>query len=159
MISIIRLSIGYGFDPQGAWLRVGVVNTIVCRKSAIQLDTIVYTSEWSYPLLIQNNNNTYIFFYIAPLHEFNALIYIHVHESVKFAKLIIHKQSTNNVYVLQSAKMWNMPIKHVAYNYIRGAFLRQCCCCWCCSIPQLNTRRVTDYMHPHPYMYKYRYSP
>ena len=29
----------------------------------------------------------------------------------------------------------------------------------CCSAPQLNTLRVTQYVHPHPYIYKYRYSP
>ena len=36
-----------------------------------------------------------------------------------------------------------------------------CCCCWCCCcccrVHQLNTLRVTHYVHP--YKYKYRYSP
>ena len=31
--------------------------------------------------------------------------------------------------------------------------------CCCCSIPQLSTLRVTQYLHPHSYMYKYRCSP
>ena len=31
------------------------------------------------------------------------------------------------------------------------------CCCWCsCSVPQLNTPRVTECVHPHPYKYRYR---
>ena len=28
----------------------------------------------------------------------------------------------------------------------------------CCSVPQLNTLRATQYVHPHPYMYEYRYT-
>ena len=28
----------------------------------------------------------------------------------------------------------------------------------CCSVPQLNSLRVTRYMHPHLYMYKYSYT-
>ena len=31
--------------------------------------------------------------------------------------------------------------------------------CCCCSVLQLNTQRVTQYVHPHPYKYKCRYSP
>ena len=27
----------------------------------------------------------------------------------------------------------------------------------CCSVPQLNSLKVTQYVHQHPYMYKYRY--
>ena len=41
-------------------------------------------------------------------------------------------------------------------EYDKGGF-----CVWsefvscCCSVPQLNTLRVTRYVHPHLYMYKY----
>ena len=31
-------------------------------------------------------------------------------------------------------------------------------CACCCSIPQLNTLRVTGYVHPHLNMYNYRYT-
>ena len=30
--------------------------------------------------------------------------------------------------------------------------------CCCCSVPQLNTLRITRYVHPHLYMYNYRYT-
>ena len=32
------------------------------------------------------------------------------------------------------------------------------CCCCCCSILQMNTLRVTRYVHPHLYMCKCRYT-
>ena len=36
-----------------------------------------------------------------------------------------------------------------------GGLSASCCCC---SVPQLNTLRVTRYVHPHLYMYKCRYT-
>ena len=30
--------------------------------------------------------------------------------------------------------------------------------CCCCSVPQLNTLRVTEHVHPYPYTYRYRYT-
>ena len=83
------------------------------------------------------------------LNQLSTSSALHIHNILRiqteqnFAIVVV-----NSCVLCQFTALWAMvtmgtvPIKVLHYYY-------------CCSVPQMNTLRITQYVHPNPYMYKY----